>query len=305
MTAQSDQRLYMLSFDHRSSFRRGLLGLTGELTDRDRARVTRLKELIYDGFRQAVAAGAPASSCGVLIDEEFGGGIARSARAAGEPLAMPVERSGQDEFDFEYGDEFPQHIERFDPNWTKVLVRYNPAGEPESNARQRSRLARLSRWLREHNRKLLFELLVPATERQLADVGGDQDRYDRELRPALVVRTLTELQDADVEPSIWKIEGLDARVDCEAVVAQARRDGRRGVDCVVLGRGADPDRVKDWLRQAAPVDGYAGFAIGRTLWESALRDHLAGRLDEEETGGRIAAVYRDMIDVYVAAAAAT
>lgn len=293
---------YMLSFDHRGSFERELLGLDGEPGTAERARIRELKTLIYAGFERALTAGAPLEACGVLIDEEFSAEIARAARAAGRTLAMPVERSGRKEFELEFGDDFGRHIEEFDPTYAKVLVRYNPEGDSKLNSRQAERLAKLSRWLNEHGRKLLFELLVPATDEQLEQVGGDRDRYDRERRPALVVRTLAELQDAGVEPRIWKIEGLDTRVDCEAAVAQARRDGRSRVECVVLGRGADGGRVAGWLRVAAPVEGYVGFAIGRTIWEEALRDYLAGRIDAEAASERIADEYRRMIDVYAEAA---
>ena len=163
---------------------------------------------------------------------------------------MPVEKSGQKEFDFEYGDDFGAHIEKFDPDFSKVLVRYNPDGDAEMNRRQSERLKRLADWLHEHDRKFLFELLVPAEEDQLAAVGGDTDRYDAELRPELMRRTIAEFQDAGVEADIWKIEGVDTRDDCERIAAQARAGGRDGVVCVVLGRGADDDKVDHWLRQA-------------------------------------------------------
>ena len=58
------------------------------------------------------------------------------AKERGLILAMPVEKSGQNEFDFEYGDQFGEHIERFDPDFSKVLVRYNPDGDAEMNKRQ-------------------------------------------------------------------------------------------------------------------------------------------------------------------------
>jgi myo-inositol catabolism protein IolC len=301
--AGNDRRLYMLSFDHRSSFARDLLGIAGEPAGVERAQISELKALIYAGFRQVIDEGAATQACSLLVDEEFGAEIARSASAAGYILAMPVERSGREEFELEFGDDFGEHIDAFKPAFSKVLVRYNPDGDAQLNARQAARLTRLSRWLRERDRNLLFELLVPATEAQLDEAGGDRDIYDRELRPALVVRTLAELQDAGVEPSIWKIEGLDNRADCESAVAQARKDGRDEVACIVLGRGADPGRVADWLRIAAPVRGYIGFAIGRTIWEAALREHLAGRLDADAATERIAAAYRRMIDTYTAAAA--
>jgi myo-inositol catabolism protein IolC len=305
MTARSDRRLYMLSFDHRGSFKKGLMGIAGVPTDDERRRIAELKTLIYAGLERAVADGAPRDSCAVLVDEEFGAGIARAARREGFTLAMPVERSGQDEFDFEFGAEFADHIEAFDPDFAKVLVRYNPDGDAELNRRQAARLATLSGWLRANDRRFLFELLVPATAEQLERAGGDQDTYDRDVRPELVVRTLAELQDAGVEPDIWKIEGLDAREDCQRAVAQARADGRDHVTCVVLGRGASLDRVAHWLQEAAPVDGYVGLAIGRTIWLDALSEHVAGRVTRAAAIEQIAAGYRRMIEVYASAAAGT
>jgi myo-inositol catabolism protein IolC len=305
MTERASQRLHMLSFDHRGSFEKGLMEIAGIPTQEQRQRISQLKTLIYEGFTRAIARGAPREACGLLIDEEFGTDIARSARRQHFTLAMPVERSGQEEFDFEFGEDFAEHVEAFDPDLAKVLVRYNPDGDAELNRRQTVRLERLSRWLHANGRRLLFELLIAATAEQLDQVGGAQDAYDRDLRPELVVRTLAELQHAGVEPDIWKIEGLEAREDCERAVAQARAGGRDGVSCVVLGRGADLDRVAHWLTVAAPVDGYQGFAVGRTIWLDALSEHLAGRLERDAAIEQIAANYRQMIDVYVSAAAGT
>jgi myo-inositol catabolism protein IolC len=302
MTASEPQRLYILSFDHRGSFKKGLMGIAGEPTGQERERISELKALIYDGFTRAIAEGAPQQSCGVLIDEEFGADIAHAARGGGFTLAMPVERSGQEEFDFEFGEGFAEHIEAFDPDFAKVLVRYNPDGDAELNRRQAKRLARLSGWLHAHDRRFLFELLVPATAAQLDQVARDKDAFDRNLRGALVVRTLAELQDAGVEPDIWKIEGLEAREDCERVVDQAQAGGRKDVRCVVLGRGADLARVSHWLKVAAPVTGFVGLAIGRTIWLEALSEHQAGRLEREAAITQIAANYRRMIDVYADAA---
>ena len=216
---------------------------------------------------------------------------------------MPVERSGQEEFEFQYGDDFGAHIEAFDPTFTKVLVRYNPDGDPDLNRRQTERLARLSHWLRDRDRKFLFELLVPATKTQLEHFGGDQREYDRRLRPDLVVATIAALQAGGVEPDIWKIEGLDSASACQEVVTQARSEGRDGVKCIVLGRGADEPQVIEWVKIGASVDGFDGFAVGRTLWEEALQDFLADKASRDETVDRISGRYRDVIDAYVTAEA--
>jgi myo-inositol catabolism protein IolC len=185
-----DQPLYILAFDHRGSFQKKMFGISGEPNAEESATISDAKSVIFDGMLNAVAAGTPRESAGVLVDEQFGADIARKAKADGLTLAMPVEKSGQDEFDFDYGNDFGTHIEEFDPNFTKVLVRYNPEGDEGMNTRQTARLKRLSDWLHEHDRKFLFELLVPAEPSQLESVGGSADRYDSEVRPALMLQAI-------------------------------------------------------------------------------------------------------------------
>lgn len=293
-------RLYLLPFDHRGSFKKDLFGMADgeEPDDAQRARICDLKALIYEGLEEALAGGAPKASAGVLVDEEFGADIARQAKTAGLILALPVERSGQDEFDFEYGDDFAAHIEGIDPDFVKVLVRYNPEGDAEVNARQAARLAYLSGWLRQHGRALLFELLVPPTKAQLAGVADDVAAYEHTVLADLVVGAMASLQRAGVEPDVWKIQGLDHRADCERAATQARSEGRHKVVCIVLGHGADDARVEHWLAEAAGVDGYVGFAVGRTIWFDALADHVAGHCDRAAATTKIAEKYREMIDVY-------
>ena len=293
--------LYILAFDHRGSFQKKMLGIAGDPTPEEAQRISDAKRVIFEGFVQAVSDGAPRESAGMLVDEQFGADIARSARSEGYLLAMPVEKSGQDEFDFEYGAAFGDHILAFDPTFSKVLVRYNPEGDAEMNERQEARLRELSDWLHERGRKFLFELLVPAEPAQLASVGGDADRYDREVRPGLMARSIQSIQDAGIEPDIWKIEGIDTRADCERIAATARREGRDDVACVVLGRGADEAAVVHWLQQGACLAGYIGFAIGRTIWWDALKAYLNGDTERAAAAKAISENYRRMIDVYTRA----
>ena len=177
-------------------------------------------------------------------------------------------------------------------------MRYNPQGDRDLNARQTARLKQLSDWLHQNGRKFLFELLVPAEPAQLERVGGDADRYDKEVRPGLMVDAIWELQEAGVEADIWKIEGIDTTADCERIAEQVRAGGREGVACVVLGRGADETAVAHWLRTGAAVPGYIGFAIGRTIWWDALAAWLKGDGDRAAAAKRISENYRRMIDVY-------
>jgi myo-inositol catabolism protein IolC len=293
-----DGKLYILAFDHRGSFQKKMFGIEDDPTDEQTQQIADAKHLIFEGLIKASEQGTDPNVTGVLVDEQFGGTIPKEARERGLVLSMPVEKSGQNEFDFEYGDDFGAHIESFDPDFAKVLVRYNPDGDAGMNTRQTERLKRLADWLHEHDRKFLFELLVPAEDSQLEQVGGDGDRYDAELRPELMRRTITELQEAGVEADIWKIEGIDSQEDCERISQTARRDGRDGVVCVVLGRGADDAKVEHWLRQGAPVEGYAGFAIGRTIWWDALKGFLDGNIERDDAAGQIARKYLHFVDVY-------
>jgi myo-inositol catabolism protein IolC len=293
-----DGELYILAFDHRGSFQKKLMGIQGTPSAEEADRITDAKQTIFEGFLRAIEEGAPRDGGGVLVDEQYGGEVARRAGSDGLILAMPVEKSGQDEFDFEYGEEFGKHIEEFDPAFTKVLVRFNPEGDTGMNARQIVRLRELSEWLHERDRKFLFELLVPAEPAQLETVGGDEDRYDRELRPKLMLDAITSLQGGGVEPDVWKIEGLDAREDCERVAALVRANGRDRVACVVLGRGADDAAVDHWLKQGAGVPGYVGFAIGRTIWWNPLKGYLDRSVPKDEAAAQISQNYRRFIEVY-------
>jgi myo-inositol catabolism protein IolC len=299
-----DGKLYILAFDHRGSFQKKMFGIEGDPTPEQTETIADAKHLIFEGLLKATEEGVDPHATGCLVDEQFGAPkrIPDEAKERGLLLAMPVEKSGQNEFDFEYGEEFGEHIEKCDPNFSKVLVRYNPEGDAEMNRVQAEKLKRLGDWLHEHDRKFLFELLVPAEPDQLESVVGDEERYDRELRPELMRHAILDLQDAGVEPDIWKIEGIDSQEDCERISKTTRRDGRDGVICVVLGRGADDAKVEHWLRTGAPVEGYAGFAIGRTIWWDALKAFLDGDIERDEATGRIAEKYLRFVQVYREAA---
>ena len=292
-----DASLYILAFDHRGSFQKKFFGVAGEPNEEETVRIADAKRVIYEGAGRALDEGVEASTSGVLVDEQFGADIARGAKDKGFRLAMPVEKSGQEEFDFQYGEDFGTHIETFDPDFSKVLVRYNPESNQEMNHRQAARLKRLGEWLHERDRRFLFELLVPPTPEQ-AEAAGGEDVWDSKERPKLMNTAIRELQEAGVEPDIWKIEGIDAREDCETISATTRRDGRDGVACVVLGRGADDAAVDHWLRSGSGVPGYIGFAIGRSIWWDPLKGFVDGNLGREEAAKQIAANYKRFIDVY-------
>lgn len=295
--------LYILAFDQRGSLLRGLFGIDGDPSPAQTRAAISAKEVIFAGLLAASARGVAVQQLGVLVDEQFGEEAASNARRHGLKLAIAVERSSQPLLEFEYGEAFAAHIERFDPEFAKVLVRYNPRGDAGSNRLQRERLLTLSDWVHEHDRKLLFELLVPAETAQLAAVGEDPNRYDTELRPTLMLEAMIEMQEAGIEADLWKIEGLDVRADAEALARQARTGlGRHAVGCLILGRGASMVKVQHWLEQAAPVTGFVGFAIGRSIWWDTIKQFLFDGLSREVSVDRIASAFLAFIDVYESAA---
>ena len=292
-------KLYILAFDHRGSFQKKMFGIEGDPTPEETDTISDAKKLIYEGMEIAVERGVDANATGVLVDEQFGSDIPKLAGEHGLKLAQPVEKSGQPDFDFQYGEDFGKHIEQFDPDFSKVLVRLNPDGDTEMNERQLGRLKELADWLHEHDRLFLFELLVPAEDEQLESVDGDTDRYDAELRPELMRRAIEQIQDYGVEVDIWKIEGVDEREDAEMLVRQTRTgEGREKVTSVLLGRGASDDKVDHWLQQAAPVEGFIGFAIGRSIWWDALKGFLDGKLERKAAAEQVADNYLRFIKVY-------
>jgi len=294
-----DQPLYVLPFDHRGSFETKMFGWHGDLTAAQTAEIAAAKQVIYDGFKAAVAAGVPRKKAGILVDEQFGAAILRDAAANGYATACPAEKSGQDEFDFEYGENFAKHIEAFHPTFCKVLVRYNPEGDTSLNQRQVARLKQLSDFIHDQSQsRFLFELLVPAEKAQLDRLKGDKKAYDLELRPGLMVQAIEQLQDAGVEPDIWKIEGLDRRDDCAKMVAAARRGGRDKVSCIILGRGEDDKKVHEWLATAAEVEGFIGFAVGRTDFWEPLVSYRAKKITREAAVAEIARRYQEFVGIF-------
>jgi myo-inositol catabolism protein IolC len=296
-----DGKLFILAFDHRGSFQKKWFGLEGDPTPEDVERISDGKHVVFEGLVHALEGGAEPGVTGALVDEQFGTptDIPAQAKARGLRLSMPVEKSGQNEFDFEYGEQFGDHILALDPDFSKVLVRYNPDDpDTEMNERQLGRLKRLADWLHENDRKFLFELLVPATDAQLEQAGGDSDRYDAELRPELMRRAIEDIQNYGIEVDIWKIEGVDERSDAEALAQQTRVGGRDGVVCVLLGRGASDEKVDHWLTQAAPVEGFVGFAIGRSIWGDPLKGFLDGSLPRDQAARQIGENYLRFVSVY-------
>jgi myo-inositol catabolism protein IolC len=295
----SQKELLILAFDHRASFLEKMFGIKNRApTSEEKKAIEDYKNIIFEGFKLAVKKKVPKEIAGLLVDEEFGSAVLRSAKEQGFTFAMPVEKSGQDEFDFDYGEDFAKHIETFDPSFVKVLVRYNPESDAALNKRQLERLKKLSEYLAKTNRPFLFELIVPATSAQLSKLNGSKEAYDQELRPKLMVESLKQIQNAGVEPSIWKLEGVDKPESAKAVVKQAQSNGRK-VGVITLGRGESKEKVQEWLKVGAKIPGIVGFAVGRTIFWNPLVDFKAEKVGREQVIEQIAQNYGEFTQIWL------
>ena len=298
-----DKPLYLLSFDYRNSL---LTTFDSEsMTEEHAAQVASTtseivtaKRFVYNGFKAALEAGIPRDRAGVLVDEQLGAAILADAVTQGYVTACPAEKTGQEEFDFEFGEDFAKHIETFNPTFCKVQVRYNPEGNQDMNRRQSARLKRLSDYLHGKGRTLfLLELLLPPEKEHLKTVKGDKKAYDLEVRPRLMVEAIWQLQNAQVEPDVWGIEG-HGREECERVVAAARSGGRDKVSCIILGEAENQQKVRKWLTTAAEVPGFIGFAVGRTIFWRAISRWLARETAPKAAVAEIAQRYREFVNIF-------
>lgn len=283
----TNQPLFSLAIDHRNSLITSFFGIAGEPTDGQRAACCHAKKLVYDGLCQALEAGLSIGTPAILVDEQYGSSVISAARRDGIAVIVPFEVSGQHELAFTYGDDATAAaLQRLQPNFAKLLVRYHPDGDLQSNARQRARMTQFAQWSQDAGIPWMLELLVPPRD--------PHDPWSVASRCEATVRAINEINSAGIVPDLWKLEGMDTSEQFR-LIAQACRasDG-----CLVLGRGADHGAVEQWLRLAAPVTGFTGFAVGRTIWWEPLRAFFRGAASEHEVTHRITRTYLQFVALY-------
>jgi 5-dehydro-2-deoxygluconokinase len=293
------QPLFIMACDHRASFAKGIFGVTDEQWPPELTETIReYKHVIFEALLKAIEQGVPKQHAAILIDELTGDTVLKEAKVAGIATILTVEKSGQEEFTLEYGQDFAAHIVKYGPTFAKALIRYNPDGDVEMNSRQREKLKVLGDYCHQNGLKFLIEPIIPATPTQLAEVAGDKHRYDAELRPDLTIRMIKEMQTDGVEVDIWKIEGLEDPVSYEEIITQAREGGRNEVSIVVLGRGESDEAVQKWLEAGKQVNGVIGFAIGRTIFMQPLIDLHMQKISRDEAISQICKNYLGFYQIF-------
>jgi 5-dehydro-2-deoxygluconokinase len=291
--------LYILPFDHRRTFAQNMFGLkrVEDLNFEQRELIKEFKMLIYKGFKKAVETGIPTDLAAVLCDEEFGSEILLDAKHNGFVTILTIEKSGEETFKFQY-DNYQQHIERFKPTFTKVLIKFNPEDSIVSKKAQIENLKKISDYSHKAGFKFLLEVLVIANIKQLHEAKGSRDIYDTKLRPNLTIKAIREIQEAGIEPDIWKLEGFDSPKDYKNIVLQVKSGGRDNVNLVILGRGAEEEKVDRWLKIGAKVEGVVGFAVGRTVFWEALEKFHRGEISKKEVIDKIASNFLHFYNIF-------
>jgi len=293
--------LFILAFDHRSSFVKNLLGVKDgrKISPAIKNKVTDYKKVIYAGFKLAIKNGLPKKEGAILVDEEFGSAILQDAKKNHFNICLPVEKSGQRDFDFAYGKNFPAHITKYKPTIIKVLIRYNPDDPKVAKNQQLKNLKTISDFCQTKNYPFMIEALVPATKKQLTAVKQNKKNYDQKLRPPLTCKMISEIQATGIEPSVWKVEGFHNGQSYQKLVQQIKAGGRANVNAIILGRGEDKQGVKKWLAAGAKVKGIIGFAIGRTIFWQPLNDLKNGLISQNQASKQISQNYLDFYKYFL------
>lgn len=271
--------IFLLAFDHRVV----LTNILSKEGIKPEFGVLALAKTVVLEALDAALAEEPriGGASGILIDEQYGSHAALLARARGHQVAMPVEMSETFPMTLQFGDDMATHIEAFDPDYVKTLVRYNVESDAETNEQQARDLRRLTTWCRDAGRRFMVEVLTPPTDGQRDRAAGDLRRFQEQMLPDLISKAVLSLRERGVSPDVWKLEGVNT-VEQAAMVSESCVSGAdRDVRCIVLGRGESADQVAVWIDAAARSGGFDGFAIGRTIWSEAVVGLLKGTLSRE------------------------
>lgn len=296
-----DKPLYILPFDHRATFATELFNVSSvrDLGPLQRHLIKEFKMLIYKGFKKALENGIPTDFAAVLCDEEFGEEVLIDARQSGFLTILTTEKSGESIFKFQYPDSFEDHIEKIHPNFTKVLIKYNPIDNKENKDSQKKNLKILSDYSHDKSFKFLLEVLVIPTNDQLLSAGGNREEFDNKQRASLTIEVISDLQEFGIEPDVWKLEGFENKEDYRSVIEAIKKNGREKVNLVILGRGAREEKVEEWLKIGSQVPGVIGFAVGRTVFWLAIERFYKQEIGKAEVIETIANNFFHFYKVFI------
>lgn len=292
--------MFMVAFDHRSSTASEIFGQ--ELVSPEQWQVlAEAKVVIAEAAGLARDTVDDLGEVSVLVDLECGMMAAQAARAEQIATALALEVSGQRRLELLDERTLEAKIGVVGaPKWGKVLLRWNsndPVGLKEANL---AALERARRFCGAVGAGLLLELIVPPTSFDLVAVEGDAERYRSEILPLRLPAAVEEITRRFGPPDLWKLQGVASPVAARAISDAACLDGSTP-PILILGAGADRAEITRWFEAGAGVCGYAGFAIGRSIWKAPIVAYLDGRIDRDGAREAISSQFIGIADDYIVA----
>ncbi|MDD5639770.1 MAG: DUF2090 domain-containing protein [Candidatus Pacebacteria bacterium] len=282
------KKLYILPFDHRSSFSKDILNIENPNANQKK-KIEHLKMIIFKGMIIALEGKKDKNDFSILIDEKYGKDVIKNAQKNKIKICLPVEKSGENQLKFDYGKKFKEHILKIKPDFVKVLVRYNPKNT-KINKKQLETLSELYVFCKENGFKIILELLVPPTKQDF-EICKDKISYDKKLRAQRTVEAIKEIKTA-INPDIWKLEGFDKK-QWECIIKETKK-----AKIIILGRGEDNKKVKQWLQSAAKFNQIIGFAIGRTIFMSPIKKYYSKEINAEKASLLIARKFLSFVSIW-------
>ncbi len=290
-------RLYVLPCDHRDILR----AYWGSYRPRGFVQgdqwVSYAKQVVLDGLLLAVEDGINREHCALLMDEELGAPVLQRARDCGVRRFVPTDDGTVGDYVLQYGQEFPQHIEAIDPDFVQTLINYNPES-PMAQA-QMHRIEPLFDYLGASSRRFMLELQVLPTADQIAAEG--KSAWVEKKRPALIRQAIADLRQRGADPDVWKLEPMPDATEYSRAVDAIRAGGRDHVVAVVLGGGATTEAVDESLVSSAAVEGFVGFAVGRSVWAEGIENLARGTWDGPRAARSVADKFHHFAEVFDAA----
>jgi 5-dehydro-2-deoxygluconokinase len=277
------QELLILPFDHRSSFLRDILCLSAKPNKEQIKEVKELKKIIFDGF---LLTANKEKSFGILVDEEYGEDILKEAKEKKIITCLPVEKSGEKLLKLNYPKNFEKHIDKFNPDFVKILIRYNPLNKKD-NQKQLKVLSQINDFCQKKKYKIILELLAPPAKEDLKIKN-----YEKEIRAERTVGAINEIKEK-IKVNVWKLEGFEKN-QWKEVIKATNKDSK----IIFLGRGEDKKKVIKWMKAAAINKEIIGFAIGRTIFLETLKKYYSKKISKEKAIKIIASNFSGFVKLW-------
>lgn len=278
------QELFILPFDHRSSFLRDILDLSRKPDKKEKEKIKKFKNIIFEGFLSVANKEKYKSKFGILVDEEYGEEILKKAKKEKVIVCLPVEKSGEEELSLEYGKKFKEHVDKFKPDFVKILIRYNPLNL-KTNKKQLRILSEINELSKKY--KIILELLVPPAKEE-----KELKNYDKKIRQERTIGAIEEIKKV-IHVNVWKLEGFEKN-QWQKVINTVPKQSK----IIFLGRGQDKKKVIRWLKSAAPFEKIIGFAIGRTVFLETLKKYHKGKISGEKAVKTIAGNFKNFVELW-------